>query len=177
MNGKNVTLISCVILLSLQAAPAHAGSVGHWRFDEGGGLVAEDSSGNDLHGTLTGDVTRVDGKIGAGAISFGGTDGIVEIPDDPALDLDSTLTIATWVNAHDFFNFYFLVCKSPSGSARDNYPGNFEFRLRNGDGVLEFGHQSSEAEDYVFYTSSSPITTGKWHHVAVTVEKGGLVFQ
>ena len=175
MNGKDVTLISCVILLSLQAAPAHAGSVGHWRFDEGTGLVAEDSSGNNLNGTLTGDVTRVDGKIGAGAISFGGTDGVVEIPDDPALDIDRMLTIATWVQAPDFFTYYFLVCKSPSGSARDNYPGNFEFRLHINDGLLEFGHQTSETEDYVFYLSSSPITVGKWHHVAVTLEEGGSV--
>ncbi|MBN2131882.1 MAG: LamG domain-containing protein [Sedimentisphaerales bacterium] len=175
MNGKNVTLISCVILLSLQAAPAHAGPVGHWRFDEGSGLVVADSSGNNLQGALAGDVTWVDGNVGAGALSFGGTDGIVEIPDDPVLDIDGRLTIATWVNAHDFFSYYFLVCKSPSGSARDNFPGNFEFRLHINDGLLEFGHQTSEAEEYVFYLSSSPITAGKWHHIAVTLEEGGSV--
>jgi len=175
MNWKGLMLISLGILLCAHVGLVGAGPVGHWRFDEGSGLVAGDSSGNNLDGNLTGDLAWVEGRIGAGALSFGGTDGIVEIPDDPALDLDSTLTIATWVNAHDFFNFYFLVCKSPSGSARDNYPGNFEFRLRTADGVLEFGHQTSESEDYVFYTSSSPITTGKWHHIAVTVEKGGVV--
>jgi len=175
MNGKSLALISCGILLCAHVGLAGAGPVGHWRFDESSGLVAADSSGNNLNGALAGDLTWVGGTVGAGALSFGGSDGIVEVPDDPVLDVDSMLTIATWVNAHDFFNFYFLVSKSPSGSARDNYPGNFEFRLRTGDGVLEFGHQTSEAEDYVFYTSSSPVTTGRWHHVAVTLEKGGLV--
>ena len=175
MNWRGVTFISCVVLLCLHAGPAGAGLVGHWQFDEGGGLVVEDSSGNNLQGALAGDVTWVDGNVGPGALNFGGTDGIVEIPDDPVLDIDGRLTIATWVNAHDFFNYYFLVCKSPSGSARDNFPGNFEFRLHTTDGLLEFGHQTSEAEEYVFYLSSSPITAGKWHHIAVTLEEGGSV--
>ena len=48
------------------------GLVGWWKFDEGSGTVAYDSSGNDLDGTTNGNPPWVSGKIG-GALSFNGS--------------------------------------------------------------------------------------------------------
>jgi hypothetical protein len=54
---------------------AHAnittGLVGHWKFDEGSGITAGDSSGNNNTGTLTNGPTWTTGKLG-GALSFDG---------------------------------------------------------------------------------------------------------
>jgi hypothetical protein len=47
------------------------GLVGWWKFDEGSGTVAYDSSGNGNDGNLTNGPTWTTGKIG-GALSFDG---------------------------------------------------------------------------------------------------------
>jgi hypothetical protein len=157
------------------AEPNTAGLVGHWKLD--GDTL--DYSGLNNHGTAGGDPTFVVGKVGSGALSFDGIDDSVEVPDGPALDLDSTLTITVWVNVPDLdLNApapYFLVCKQPSGTAGDNYPGNYEFRIQANTGILEFGHQETEGEQFTFYTSDSSIAVGQWYHVAVTVTKGEFV--
>ena len=44
----------------------------HWTFDESDGLYAYDSSGNDHHGILYNNPTRMDGHIGSGALKFSG---------------------------------------------------------------------------------------------------------
>jgi Concanavalin A-like lectin/glucanases superfamily len=117
----------------------------------------------------------VAGQIGSGALSFDGTDGLVEIPYDPKLDLDSTLTITGWVNLADLSTYYFIVAKAPSGTAGDNYPGNYEFRITVTTGALQLLHQTSEGQDLSTYDSTSTVPVGQWTHVAVTLEQGGLV--
>jgi len=53
------------------------GLVGAWKFDEGSGTIAYDSSGNNNHGTIYG-ATWVDGKFGK-ALQFDGVDDYVKI--------------------------------------------------------------------------------------------------
>ena len=43
--------------------PNQAGLVGHWKLDEGSGTTAQDSSGNNYHGTITG-AEWVTGQLG-----------------------------------------------------------------------------------------------------------------
>ncbi len=47
-----------------------SGLVGYWKFDEGSGTTAGDSSGNGNTGTLTNGPTWTTGKVGSGALSF-----------------------------------------------------------------------------------------------------------
>jgi hypothetical protein len=65
---------------------ASAELVGHWRFDEGTGNAANDSSGNGNHGTLIDSVQWDVGQIG-GALKFDGTPGYVLIPHSDSLKL------------------------------------------------------------------------------------------
>jgi len=174
MCRKLVYLVSSVLVLGL-VSNVSAGLVAHWEFDEGSGTIAQDSSGNGHDGTLLGDPQWVTGMIGSGALSFDSTDGLVEVGDDASLSLTDALTITAWVWVHDLNTYYFLVCKQPSGTAGDNYPGNYEFRTEVNSGALQFGHQEAEGEQYTFYTSDSSIAVGQWHHVVVTVTKGDLV--
>ena len=174
MCRKLICLISSVLVLGL-VSNVSAGLIAHWEFDEGSGTIARDSSGKGHDGTLQGDPQWVAGMIGSGALSFDGTDGLVEAGDDASLSLTDALTITAWVWVHDLNTNYFLVCKQPSGTAGDNYPGNYEFRTEVNSGALQFGHQETEGEQFTFYTSDSSIAVEQWHHVAVTVTKGDLV--
>jgi len=152
---------------------ANAGPAGHWTFDEGVGDVAHDSSGNNNDGTLLGNPAWVTGRIGSSALNFDDSDDIMIIGYDPSLDIEDALTISLWVNTPDVVNPNHMVTKQPSGTAPDNYPGNYEFRIKND--TIQFLHQTSEGTDYSEYHSTSQITAGEWHHAAVSVEEGGLV--
>jgi len=67
-----IYLISFILLLSIiPTGVAQADLIGWWRFNEGSGDTANDSSGNDHHGTLLGTPEWVAGPEGFGsAVSF-----------------------------------------------------------------------------------------------------------
>ncbi len=48
---------------------------------------------------------------------------MVEIPDNPVLDLGESQTIMAWINLDDLATYYLLMVKGPSGTAGDNYAG------------------------------------------------------
>ena len=69
--------------------------VAWWRFDDGSGTAAIDSSGNSRNGTLEGGTQWVPGQLGQ-AIQFNGSDARVVAPNIP---LDSrSFTVMMWVN-------------------------------------------------------------------------------
>jgi hypothetical protein len=171
-------LAMAVLLLGASAGQAPAADdpylVGWWTFDDGSGTVAKDSSGKGKDATLVGGPAWVKGKVGSGALSFDAVDDIVEVPEVPAFDMSDALTITAWIKVNNLSTYYFILDKSPSGTAPDNYPGNYEFRT-NPSGNLQFGHQWSQGTDYTFYDSTTQVTAGRWTHVAVTVVKAGAI--
>jgi len=171
MCRKSVCFVSAVLFLAL-AGRASGDLIGWWKFDDGAGSVAVDSSGNGNDATVQGSAKWVEGKVGSGALSFDGVNGIVQANESPLMDIDKTLTIAAWVYLNNLSTFYFILDKSPSGTAAANYPGNYEFRVAQSTGALQLGHQTSQSIDYVFYDSTSAIKAGRWYHVAVTFVKG-----
>lgn len=91
------------------AAAEPPGLVGCWKFDESGGAVVKDSSGNGIDGQLKGfenmDVIsgeeavsgRVKGRIG-NAVAFDGNDDYIIIPDKGgALNLREAFTVSMWL--------------------------------------------------------------------------------
>jgi len=66
------------------ADPLLNGLVAWWRFDEGSGTVAYDSSGNDFIGIIGGTPPWVTGIIG-GALSFNGSNQYVALPAIPQI--------------------------------------------------------------------------------------------
>jgi len=69
--------------------------VGYWKFDEGSGTTAHDSSNNGYDGTLVGGVTWVSGRFGS-AVQLNGTSGYISVPDF-TLTTD-TITFVAWLN-------------------------------------------------------------------------------
>ena len=62
------------LLIPILASSVNAELVAHWKFDDGSGTVAVDSSGNGHDGTLLLAPEWVAGKFG-GALAFGGISG------------------------------------------------------------------------------------------------------
>ncbi len=169
----------CVFVVGVMGGPivyaADPALVGWWKFDEGVGTAARDSSSYRHDGALVGDPQWETGQIGSGALSFDGSGGLVEASESSVLDIDNALTITAWVNLNNLTTYYFIACKSPSGTAGSNFPGNYEFRVQVTNGLLQLGYQNTPGEVYVFHTSTTAIAAGQWYHVAVTLLKGGQV--
>jgi hypothetical protein len=95
-------LIAALSILSISVTSADhpGGPAGFWRFDEGAGTTATDSThSND--GALTNGPTYDSinvAPVGTSTYSlhFDGVDDYVEVPDAPELDVDN-ITISTWV--------------------------------------------------------------------------------
>ncbi len=71
-----------------------SGLVGYWKFDEGSGTTAYDSSGNGNNGVISNPVWS-SGKLG-GALSFGDVGNFVKVLNSQSLN-PSKLTISVWV--------------------------------------------------------------------------------
>lgn len=92
---------SFLIMAVLFALPSFAqdltqGLVAYWMFNDGGGDVASDSSGNGHNGDVLGDPEWVDGHFG-GALEFDGVEDEVVVPYNEALNPE-TFTVCLWAN-------------------------------------------------------------------------------
>jgi len=75
---------------------SHGGPVGYWKFDEGSGATARDSSGNNNDGAISG-ATWADGKYGQ-ALSFDGVDDYVDAGASSIFQFGANdFTLATWI--------------------------------------------------------------------------------
>jgi hypothetical protein len=105
MSGKDskvkqvFALIVCCIALVCSAIAANARDeslAGLWRFDEGMGSMAYDSSGNRNNGQIKGNAAWVKGVSGE-ALKFNGADVYVEIPHSESLNMRQALTVCAWI--------------------------------------------------------------------------------
>jgi|Napbiome12C3dose_1001474.scaffolds.fasta_scaffold00057_2 hypothetical protein len=102
--------------------------VGYWKFDEGQGTVANNSSsqGSTLNGTLTSMASPAtstsgwtqSGKFGK-ALVFDGTNDYISITDpgaSSALDMNGQITISTWIKTSGANNYAGIIHKSNNSS-------------------------------------------------------------
>jgi hypothetical protein len=96
MYTKLIWLFCFVIVLSV-AGNVSADLVGYWKFDEGSGNKAYDSSGYGNDGTIYGIPHWVAGQVGT-ALYFDGYRSSVEIPHSESLSITEQITIEAWTN-------------------------------------------------------------------------------
>ncbi len=90
-------IVSTLASFSHQIEAETPSLVGYWRFDEGTGTVASDSSGNGNTGTLINGPRWVYDVSGM-ALSFDGIDDYVSIPDSSSLDIGGDqVSIEFWM--------------------------------------------------------------------------------
>ena len=166
--------IMTALLFAGAASAIDANLVAWYTFDEGFGLIAHDSAGNN-DGTITG-ATWASGKIG-GAMKFNGTNNFVSVPSSAQLNITGNITIAAWV---DFFrggngtdgSQQSIVSKWISNGALNN---PFDFRT---------SAQSVPALELIRANEFTHEQTSTWaqvplnslHHVAVTAQGASVNF-
>ena len=145
--------------------PSDENLVGYWAFDEGAGSKAYDGSGNDNTGTLQNmeEADWVDGVAG-GALSFGGTDEYINIPDNATLDVTDTISISVWVKTSYSAANQTVICKNETANDRPNY--NIDI-LTDGK-VRFFGYEVASAKGNT--TGTSDVNDGNWHHIVGTFD-------
>jgi len=128
----------------------------------------DDSSGNELHGTIVGEPTYVEGPAGYGmAMAFDGVDDYVDFGNDPLFDITEQITLAVWVNANDMLNSEHSpwLGKGDHCYAIKHQSGNFlEFFIYDG------GWNSTQYYDY------DESMNGEWRHTAGTYDGSELKF-
>src|SRR5208283_3790337 len=160
-------LAQLVLAVAVIEKPAQAQNpVGYWKFDDGSGNKATDSSGNGHTATLANGVSWVTGKIGEAVSANAANSQYVSIP---AIDLSGTnaVTVAFWANrtystvgGHVLFEATKNYHNSTTGFAffpDDDTCNGIQAALR--------GNQGSTANCY-----SQP-SSGVWHHLAVVFDK------
>lgn len=140
--------------------------VGLWLFDEGGGKVAEDSSGNKNDGAILNDPDWVVGKFG-GALEFDGVDDRIEVPYSESLNLINDLTIAAWVKLDNYTDNPQLVSKAGQGWE----PFRVEFTSSN---TLLWASNDANTREGI--SMGAPIGLNDWKHLAITYSNGDTVF-
>jgi len=163
MCKKLICLVSFVLVLGLVLTSAVEADdptlVGWWKFDEGSGRTAYDSSGYGNDGALVGNCQWVAGVFGM-ALEFDGTDAYVSVPNSSSLQLTSALTMAGWIKADSW----------GSGSAVDiiarkgeDNPNNYQLAITDGLSTLYL-----DDNDGIGYRGDTLLNTGQWYHVAAT---------
>jgi len=148
------------------------GLIGYWKFDEGSGTTAYDSSGNGNSGTLLNNPTWAVGRFGSSLqFSYAGngtTSGTyVSLPASSTLNSFNSsqqLTVTAWVNPTT------SNCNQPIAAAKTNQQGTyrgFTFDLINM--VPTFYANTSGT------AASSSVSTSQWSHVAATYNNGNVV--
>ena len=131
------------------------GLVGWWKFDEGSGTVAYDSSGNGNDGNLTNGPTWITGKIG-GALSFDGVDDVIIAP-LPNLNTSNISTSqSAWIKTGSSNTKLVISTKR----IKETY-GWPTLMLRYGKGSIEMD-KSSDRESF---TGTQSVNDNAWHFI------------
>ena len=89
------------------------GLVAHWKFDDGSGSTATDSTGAN-NGTLFGDPNWTDGRIN-GALSFDGNGDYVSVAPIAPL-IGNTVTVQAWIRMSEFAGIWNPILTQNAGS-------------------------------------------------------------
>ncbi len=161
MSNKLISLICTLLVLGL-FSDASAELIGHWRFDEGSGDVAFDTSGNGNNGAING-AQSVPG-VGGSALEFDGVDDYVETP---ILDVPVDGTVEAWVNTA-ISNVRQAVISSHNG---EEFRLHLNYRPGTGGATPGFLGLNVLYGTLTAYTDiGGEMYDGSWHHVAFVWE-------
>jgi len=148
-----------------------------YRFDEGSGTTATDTSGNGNNGTLKNGATYDTDGASNTALSLDGTNDYVELAADAFGNLSSTdFSITAWINPGDDIAEFDVIV----GKRADSGGSGFVFDLRDktgeNDGAHPFGIGFAiEGSALVTVDSSATIAKNEYSHVAAVVDRDANV--
>jgi hypothetical protein len=173
MFKKLIFLVSVVLVLSLALmSTARAELIGWWRFDEGSGTTAYDFSGYGNDGTLRNGAEWGIGYLSNSSVQLDGADDFVEVPHADILTVDNEASVMAWINTPRLEvpgqGYQGIIAKGNSTRSYSLYTTTA--------GPLHFSTTSTATNAYVGTTSSTPVPTDEWVHVAAVVVDGGHIY-
>src|SRR3989338_4025449 len=150
------TLAVAVVALAGVAFAAHpAGPAGFWKFDEGAGATAFDSSGHAHDGAIMGGaaytaagIAPVGGNLFA--LTFDGVDNFVEIANDSDLDMTAAYSVSVWANVTDVATYRPIVFRGTTDA------NDIEVYVQSGSGDLIVAHNRGNGGIFDFVGFDNP---------------------
>ena len=136
-----------------------AGLVGYWKFDEGSGTTAYDSSGNNNNGIIY-DATWTDGKYSK-ALSFDGVGDYVDMGDKPSLESMNQLTVEAWLEIQSLKGWQCIAGKLNWDISHD-----YSYYLQIWADNTMVGRIWTDTEYMI--KSTKTVSPGIWYHAAIT---------
>jgi len=146
------------LVLTSEANATDPNLVGWWRFNEGSGTTATDSSGNERHGVLVNDPLWVDGVHGS-ALEFDAGNHVA-VPGYEGIMGSHPRTTCAWINVAK--TSASIITWGPAGSGT-----KWVMRTHNGPAALRV----ECGQSYIYGTTD--LVDGEWHHVAAVLEDDG----
>jgi hypothetical protein len=160
MCKKLIYLVSLILVLGLATSVAEGADpslIAWWRFEEGSGTTAYDSSGNGNDGTLVGGATWTTGRFGGG-IELDGTSGYVSVPDFELTT--NAITFTAWLNGWKGGDWAPLISSREVGQCEMNFGDNDTLHYTwNNDSSATWG-----------WTGGPVIPQDTWTMLAVTLD-------
>ncbi|MEJ2704619.1 MAG: LamG domain-containing protein [Sedimentisphaerales bacterium] len=164
---KRLVYLAAFVLVLSVTGRVSADLVGYWKFDEGAGTKAYDSSPQGNDGTLNGSPEWTEGQLD-GALRFNGSSDYVEVPDSPSLNITGAITIAAWTYMDPAASGEMAIV-SKGGWAANDLP--YELTEEAG-GVIFWQFYNDAGRDSCSPDSPS---VDEWHHIAATYD--GVIFK
>ncbi len=162
---KTVSVIAAGLLLASVGAVwgAEDGLVARYAFDEGGGTVAKDATGNGHDGAIKG-ATYVKSPRGF-ALSFDGVDDTADFGNKPTMNLAGDITLLIWVKTD--------AAENPKkhrvifGDASKGVDRNLNLRINHANKLnFEWGNGLTNANFYC----DADMLDGTWRHLALVCD-------
>jgi hypothetical protein len=158
-----------ILARCLENAPADVvcGLTGEWKFDEGSGTTALDSSGDRNHGVILNGVTHAAGVSGT-ALQFDGADDYVEVPHSASLNVGNQITIEFWMKTT--YTGRWVAITKTDGCGSTGWQSEQTPHIPNPSAIgWGVGHGSCWTIAGPNVTTS--ISDGLWHHVVGTYDR------
>jgi len=169
MNYTLNPAVPVIVLSNNTASLSSSGLVGYWRFSEGSGTTAFDSSGNGNTGTLGNASaftvpTWTSGMFG-NALKFNGSQ-FVNVSDSASLNITSTITLEAWINPAN-------VASTTNRIFAKTNPSTSFWLLRLGAGYGGTGKVDLYLNGVgggAILVSSATLATNTWYHIVATYD-------
>jgi hypothetical protein len=131
----------------------------YWAFEEGTGTTANDTAGNNYHGTLSGTPipTWVPGKIGAHALQFDGTNNYIEVAHATVFNAP-VFSLAAWLYSENTLTAECAYFRRVGGWHVRTDQNGWDIRLEG-------------SEETISTSSGYGFPSGEWHHYVIVVNR------
>jgi hypothetical protein len=160
VNGvRDLAVPPNTIATNTRAQFAYGGLRAYYRFEEGSGTTAADSSGNNLTGTLLNGPLWAPGKLGQYALDFDGSNDRVDVGNPALLQLTGPMTLTAWAYPESLSDNGRIITKGGASGSR-----GWSLNVENTGSAWAFQIASSSTTLASLQVSGVPLNT--WTHVA-----------